>query len=190
MRHTLPLTPQFYVTAPQPCPYLDGRMERKLFTALQGDADLVELLGVPGLNLSVSKLQVRLNQGSGVGAGWGPLGATPVIDFVKSYPTGTYAEGDTNPLSLGRTDGYRHAAKASLVLLCVGLLRLYAAGLTPDDWTVVFAVRAGGQVIGMQQLSASAFGVREKFAATGAPAGSPVAGYQTVTGKVRSGAPP
>ncbi|WP_323783137.1 arginyltransferase [Thalassovita sp.] len=38
MRHTLPLAPQFYVTAPQPCPYLADRMERKLFTALQGDA--------------------------------------------------------------------------------------------------------------------------------------------------------
>ncbi|NHB77325.1 arginyltransferase [Rhodobacter calidifons] len=37
MRHSLPLTPQFYVTAPQPCPYLPGRMERKLFTALQGE---------------------------------------------------------------------------------------------------------------------------------------------------------
>ncbi len=37
MRHTLPIAPQFYVTAPQPCPYLGGRMERKLFTALQGD---------------------------------------------------------------------------------------------------------------------------------------------------------
>ena len=36
MRHTLPLAPQFYVTAPQTCPYLEGRMERKLFTALQG----------------------------------------------------------------------------------------------------------------------------------------------------------
>jgi leucyl-tRNA---protein transferase len=37
MRHALPLVPQFYVTAPQPCPYLEGRVERKLFTALQGD---------------------------------------------------------------------------------------------------------------------------------------------------------
>ncbi|MEM6826042.1 MAG: arginyltransferase [Pseudomonadota bacterium] len=37
MRHTLPIAPQFYVTAPQPCPYLDGRMERKLFTSLQGE---------------------------------------------------------------------------------------------------------------------------------------------------------
>lgn len=36
MRHTLPNAPQFYVTAPQPCPYLHGRAERKLFTALQG----------------------------------------------------------------------------------------------------------------------------------------------------------
>lgn len=37
MRHTLPLATQFYVTAPQPCPYLADRMERKLFTALEGD---------------------------------------------------------------------------------------------------------------------------------------------------------
>ena len=37
MRHTLPHAPQFYVTAPQPCPYLHGRAERKLFTALHGE---------------------------------------------------------------------------------------------------------------------------------------------------------
>jgi len=37
MRHTLPIAPQFYVTAQQPCPYLEGRQERKLFTSLQGD---------------------------------------------------------------------------------------------------------------------------------------------------------
>ena len=38
MRHTLTHAPQFYVTAPQPCPYLHGRAERKLFTALTGDS--------------------------------------------------------------------------------------------------------------------------------------------------------
>ena len=37
MRHSLPQSHQFYVTAPQPCPYLAGRVERKLFTALQGE---------------------------------------------------------------------------------------------------------------------------------------------------------
>ncbi len=36
MRHSLPRSHQFYVTAPQPCPYLAGKIERKLFTALQG----------------------------------------------------------------------------------------------------------------------------------------------------------
>ena len=37
MRHTPSSAPQFYVTAPQPCPYLHGRAERKLFTALTGE---------------------------------------------------------------------------------------------------------------------------------------------------------
>ena len=55
MRHTLPLAPQFYVTAPQPCPYLDGRMERKLFTALQGE-------GAGKLNDTLSKQGFRRSQ--------------------------------------------------------------------------------------------------------------------------------
>ncbi|NCO86880.1 MAG: arginyltransferase [Rhodobacterales bacterium] len=55
MRHTLPLAPQFYVTAPQPCPYLEGRMERKLFTALQGDA-------AERLNDALSKQGFRRSQ--------------------------------------------------------------------------------------------------------------------------------
>ncbi|WP_121629685.1 arginyltransferase [Tropicibacter alexandrii] len=55
MRHSLPLAPQFYVTAPQPCPYLEGRMERKLFTALQGDNAQV-------LNDSLSKQGFRRSQ--------------------------------------------------------------------------------------------------------------------------------
>lgn len=32
--------PEFYVTAPQPCPYLPGRLERKLFTHLSHDKPL------------------------------------------------------------------------------------------------------------------------------------------------------
>ena len=55
MRHSLPLAPQFYVTAPQPCPYLPGRMERKLFTALQGDS-------AQKLNDSLSKQGFRRSQ--------------------------------------------------------------------------------------------------------------------------------
>lgn len=37
MRHSLPIAPQFYVTAPQACPYLADRTERKLFTALRSE---------------------------------------------------------------------------------------------------------------------------------------------------------
>jgi arginyl-tRNA--protein-N-Asp/Glu arginylyltransferase len=55
MRHSLPIAPQFYVTAPQPCPYLSGRMERKLFTALQGD-------GAEKLNNALSKQGFRRSQ--------------------------------------------------------------------------------------------------------------------------------
>jgi arginine-tRNA-protein transferase len=55
MRHSLPLAPQFYVTAPQPCPYLEGRMERKLFTALQGE-------NASRLNDSLSKQGFRRSQ--------------------------------------------------------------------------------------------------------------------------------
>ncbi|MGH1451707.1 MAG: arginyltransferase [Paracoccaceae bacterium] len=55
MRHTLPVAPQFYVTAPQPCPYLEGRQERKLFTALQGE-------GCQSLNDGLSKQGFRRSQ--------------------------------------------------------------------------------------------------------------------------------
>lgn len=55
MRHSLPIAPQFYVTAPQGCPYLDGRRERKLFTALQGDQS-------EALNNSLSKQGFRRSQ--------------------------------------------------------------------------------------------------------------------------------
>ncbi|MFV2035880.1 MAG: arginyltransferase [Halocynthiibacter sp.] len=55
MRHSLPIAPQFYVTAPQSCPYLDGRMERKLFTALHGENS-------EQLNDSLSKQGFRRSQ--------------------------------------------------------------------------------------------------------------------------------
>ncbi|MFD1883661.1 arginyltransferase [Paracoccus pacificus] len=55
MRHTLSNAPQFYVTAPQPCPYLHGRAERKLFTALQGD-------GAVELNNALSRQGFRRSQ--------------------------------------------------------------------------------------------------------------------------------
>ncbi|AOZ69052.1 arginyltransferase [Rhodobacter xanthinilyticus] len=55
MRHSLPLAPQFYVTAPQACPYLEGRAERKLFTALQGD-------GADKLNNALSRQGFRRSQ--------------------------------------------------------------------------------------------------------------------------------
>ncbi|MFK7903174.1 MAG: arginyltransferase [Nitratireductor sp.] len=35
-KHSLD-TPQFYLTAPQPCPYLEGKQERKVFTHLVGE---------------------------------------------------------------------------------------------------------------------------------------------------------
>ena len=55
MRHTLPQNPQFYVTAPQDCPYLDNQVERKLFTALYGSNS-------NRLNNSLSKQGFRRSQ--------------------------------------------------------------------------------------------------------------------------------
>ncbi|WP_333830885.1 arginyltransferase [Pararhodobacter sp.] len=55
MRHSLPIAPQFYVTAPQPCPYLPGQSERKLFTSLSGE-------GAKALNDTLSKQGFRRSQ--------------------------------------------------------------------------------------------------------------------------------
>ena len=55
MRHSLPQNPQFYVTAPQDCPYLENQVERKLFTALYGSNS-------SRLNNSLSKQGFRRSQ--------------------------------------------------------------------------------------------------------------------------------
>jgi arginyl-tRNA--protein-N-Asp/Glu arginylyltransferase len=49
-------TPQFYLTAPSPCPYLDGQEERKVFTHLVGEraAELNDLLTHGGFRRSQS----------------------------------------------------------------------------------------------------------------------------------------
>ena len=49
-------TPQFYLTAPSPCPYLEGKQERKVFTHLVGDkaAELNDLLTHGGFRRSQS----------------------------------------------------------------------------------------------------------------------------------------
>lgn len=48
--------PKFYVTAPSPCPYLEGKTERKVFTELRGPdaAALNEALGRVGFRRSQS----------------------------------------------------------------------------------------------------------------------------------------
>ncbi len=55
MRHSVPRSPQFYVTAPQECPYLHNRVERKLFTALNGSDSQI-------LNNALSKQGFRRSQ--------------------------------------------------------------------------------------------------------------------------------
>jgi len=55
MRHSLLKHPQFYVTAPQPCPYLEDKLERKLFTTLYED-------GGVELNNSLSHQGFRRSQ--------------------------------------------------------------------------------------------------------------------------------
>src|SRR2546423_9056700 len=49
-------TPQFYLTAPSPCPYLAGKEERKVFTHLVGDRapELNDLLTHGGFRRSQS----------------------------------------------------------------------------------------------------------------------------------------
>ena len=55
MKHSLPISPQFYLTGRQPCPYIKGVFEKKLFTTLDGQQ-------AQSLNDSLSKQGFRRSQ--------------------------------------------------------------------------------------------------------------------------------
>lgn len=54
MKHQPTQSPQFFLTAPSPCPYVDGQFERKVFTHLVGDRapELNDLLTQGGFRRS------------------------------------------------------------------------------------------------------------------------------------------
>ena len=101
MRHTLPIAPQFYVTAPQPCPYLDGRMERKLFTALQGDS-------AETLNDGLSKQGFRRSQN----VLYRPSCAECSACLSARIRVADFAPGRTHRKVLKRNDGLTRKANA------------------------------------------------------------------------------
>ena len=74
------------------------------FFSLKADAGTIALLGIPEFTLTVTNLEVRVNQGSFVPGAWPALpgDAPPVIDFALSFPDDAYlpADGDSLP------DGY------------------------------------------------------------------------------------
>ena len=82
MRHVISRNPQFYVTAPQECPYLENKVERKLFTALYGSNSVK-------LNNSLSKQGFRRSQNvlyrPSCSSCYACLSARiPVSDFIMS----------------------------------------------------------------------------------------------------------
>ena len=54
MTHYSKDSPQFYLTAPSPCPYLSGQQERKVFTHLVGEraAEMNDILTQGGFRRS------------------------------------------------------------------------------------------------------------------------------------------
>ena len=52
--------PEFYVTAPQPCPYLPGRFERKIFTHLSADRPVALISGVGQVAGLAAAIAIRL----------------------------------------------------------------------------------------------------------------------------------
>lgn len=54
MTHQAHQSPQFFLTAPSPCPYLEGKLERKIFTHLSGEraAEINDILTLGGFRRS------------------------------------------------------------------------------------------------------------------------------------------
>ncbi|MBY5161789.1 choice-of-anchor D domain-containing protein [Salsipaludibacter albus] len=63
---------------------IDGQLPR--FYALSADADLLELVGVPGITLAAKQVRVEVNNSTGWPGGASALIGTPVIDFALSWP--------------------------------------------------------------------------------------------------------
>ena len=91
--HQGKIAPQFFVTAPQPCPYLEGRAERKLFTTLRNpDAAAVnDFLSLRGFRRSQGVVYRPSCAGcnaarpaSLLGARLGGLRGRPVLASLRS----------------------------------------------------------------------------------------------------------
>ena len=80
--HQGKIAPQFFVTAPQPCPYLSGKSERKLFTTLRNPdaAEVNDLLSLRGFRRS----QGVVYRPSCAGCSACLSTRIPVADFVPS----------------------------------------------------------------------------------------------------------
>ena len=76
--------PQFYLTAPSPCPYLAGQQERKIFTHLVGRRDLARTLSAMAGRVELDAVVIGGGDGTiltAVLAGLGrdkPLGILPL----------------------------------------------------------------------------------------------------------------
>ena len=63
---------------------LDDKLPK--FYAVKASADLLELVGVPGITVVAKDVQVEVNDSSGWPGGLSDIIGTPVIDFAASFP--------------------------------------------------------------------------------------------------------
>lgn len=85
--------PRFFVTAPAPCPYLPGRLERKLFTELRGP-------DAAGMNEELNRLGFRRSQ---------TVAYRPSCDGCRACVSVRVAVADFKPGRTQRRVARRHA---------------------------------------------------------------------------------